>query len=136
MINHLIPTPWSEKIVHILTLELTLSHAHNMPDVQVNELNYDLIPRTAVVTQANKKLAMVHDWLTFLECPGNISDQDYVALIHQALRFFLDEHILCVKTLQGPSLLDVSVVAVGTRVQCFKGVCGSEEGVAAQERQM
>ena len=94
MINHLIPTPQSENLVHVLTLELTLSHAHDTPDAQVDELNYDLIPRTAAATQADKKLAMVHDWLTFLEHPGNISDQDYAALICQVLHFFLDEHIL------------------------------------------
>ena len=74
---------------------------HDTPDAQVDEPNYDLIPRTAVATWLTKKLAMVHDWLTFLECPGDLSDQDYAALICQVSCFFLDEHILWKQGSQG-----------------------------------
>ena len=44
---------------------------------------------------------MVHDWLTFLERPEGLSDQDYAALIHFASRFFLDDFILWKRDLQG-----------------------------------
>ena len=42
---------------------------------------------------------------------------------------------LTVKTLQSLEMLNVSMVAVGARVQWFNWFSGSEEGVAAQERQ-
>jgi hypothetical protein len=51
--------------------------------------------------QADKKLAMIHDWLTFLERPNGLSDQDYAAVIRQAAWFFLDEHILWKRDPQG-----------------------------------
>jgi hypothetical protein len=44
---------------------------------------------------------MIHNWLTFLEQPDGLSDQDYMALVHQASRFFLDEHILWKQDPQG-----------------------------------
>ena len=51
--------------------------------------------------QADKKLAMIHDWLTFMERPEGLSDQDYAAMIRQASRFFLDQHILWKRDPQG-----------------------------------
>ena len=67
MINHPICAPRSEKFVHVLALEPTFSHAHDVPNAQIDEPNYNLIPRNAAAIQANKKLAMIHDWLTFME---------------------------------------------------------------------
>jgi hypothetical protein len=53
------------------------------------------------VVQAEEKLAMIHDWLMFLERPDGLSDQDYMALVCQASHFFLDEHILWKRDPQG-----------------------------------
>jgi hypothetical protein len=94
MINNPTCTLKSEQLVHILTLEQTLSHPYITPDPQINKSNYNIILRGATAIQANKKLAMIHDWLTFLERPNGLSDQDYMALVHQASCFFLDECIL------------------------------------------
>ena len=101
MINQPICAPCSEKFTHVLALEPTFSHVHDVPDAQINEPNYDLIPRNAAAMQADKKLAMIHDWLTFMERPEGLSDQDYVAMIQQASRFFLDQHILWKRDPQG-----------------------------------
>ena len=81
MINQPICAPRSEKFVHVLALELTFSHVHDVPDAQIDEPNYDLIPRNAAAIQADKKLAMIHDWLMFMEQPEGLSDQDYMAMI-------------------------------------------------------
>src|ERR1700761_1356784 len=101
MINAPIAAPRSERLVHVLALEATHAYAHTVPDAQSYEPNYDSIPRSAAAMQADVKLAMIHDWLTFLERPGDISDQDYAALIRQASRFFLDENILWKRDPQG-----------------------------------
>jgi hypothetical protein len=101
MINNPIHAPKSERLVHILALEQTLSHPYVAPDPQINKTNYDIIPRGAVAIQANKKLAMIHDWLTFLERPNGLSDQDYTVLVCQASCFFLDKHILWKQDPQG-----------------------------------
>ena len=69
MINQPICAPRSEKFAHVLALEPTFSHAHDVPDAQIDKPNYDLIPRNAAAMQADKKLAMIHDWLTFMERP-------------------------------------------------------------------
>jgi hypothetical protein len=94
MINHPIAAPQSIKLVHMLALETTHAYAHEVLDAHRYEPNYDTIPWGATAIQADLKLAMIHDWLTFLEWPGGLSDQDYAALIHQASRFFLDKNIL------------------------------------------
>jgi hypothetical protein len=94
MINNPIRALKSEQLVHILTLEQTLSHPYITPDPQINEPNYDITLRGAAAVQADEKLAMIHNWLTFLERPNRLSDQDYTVLVRQALHFFLDEHIL------------------------------------------
>jgi hypothetical protein len=94
MINHPIAAPQSIKLVHALALETMHAYAHAVPDAHRYEPNYDTIPRGAAAIQADLKLAMIHDWLTFLERPGSLSDQDYAALIRQASHFFLDENIL------------------------------------------
>ena len=101
MINIPVPAPCSERLVHVLALEPTFSHAYATPDAQFGEPNYDLIPRSATAIHADEKLAMVHEWLTFLERPEGLTDQDYSALIRQASRFFLDEHILWKRDPQG-----------------------------------
>jgi hypothetical protein len=101
MINNPIRAPKSERLVHVLALEQTLSHPYTTPDPQIYEPNYDIIPRSATAIQADEKLAMIHDWLTFLERPDGLSDQDYAAVIRQAARFFLDEHILWKRDPQG-----------------------------------
>jgi hypothetical protein len=101
MINNPIHVPKSERLVHILALEQTLSHPYIAPNPRINEPNYNIIPRGAAPIQADEKLAMIHDWLTFLERPNGLSDQDYTALVHQASRFFLDEHILWKRDPQG-----------------------------------
>jgi hypothetical protein len=67
MINSPISAPWSEQLVHVLALESTYSHPYNTPNPQINEPDYDLIPQSAMAIQVDKKLEMVHDWLTFLE---------------------------------------------------------------------
>jgi hypothetical protein len=67
MINNPIRVPKSEQLVHILTLEQTLSHPYVAPNPQINEPNYDIIPRGTAAIQADEKLAMIHNWLTFLE---------------------------------------------------------------------
>ena len=69
MINQPIRAPRSEEFVHVLALEPTFGHAYDVPDAQIDEPNYDLIPRNAAAMQADKKLAMIHDWLTFMERP-------------------------------------------------------------------
>jgi hypothetical protein len=101
MINNPIRMPKSEQLVHVLALEQTLSHPYTTPDPQIYEPNYNIIPRSATAIQANEKLAMIHNWLTFLERPDGLSDQDYVAVIRQAARFFLDKHILWKRDPQG-----------------------------------
>ena len=67
---------------------------HDVPNTQIDKPNHDLIPRNAAAMPADKKLAMIHDWLMFMEQPEGLSDQDYTVLIQQALHFFLDQHIL------------------------------------------
>ena len=101
MINIQVPVPCLERLVHILALEPTFSHAYTTPDAQFGEPNYDFIPRSATVTQADEKLAMIHEWLTFLEQPEGLTDQDYTALIRQAMHFFLDKQILWKRDPQG-----------------------------------
>jgi hypothetical protein len=101
MINNPIHAPKSEQLVHILALKQTLSHPYVAPDPQSNEPNYNIIPRGTAAIQADEKLVMIHDWLMFLEQPNGLSDQDYMALVHQALHFFLDEHILWKQDPQG-----------------------------------
>jgi hypothetical protein len=101
MINPLIAAPHSIKLVHTLALEATHIYAHAVLDAQSYEPNYDTIPQGAAAIQANLKLAMIHNWLTFLERPGGLSDQDYATLIRQASRFFLDENILWKRDPQG-----------------------------------
>jgi hypothetical protein len=101
MINNPIRTPKSEQLVHVLALEQTLSHPYAVPDPQIYEPNYNIIPISTTVIQADKKLAMIHDWLMFLERPDGLSDQDYTAVIRQAVCFFLDKHILWKQDPQG-----------------------------------
>jgi hypothetical protein len=101
MINNPIHALKSERLVHVLALKQTLSHPYTVPDPQIYEPNYDIIPRSTTAMQADEKLAMIHDWLTFLERPNGLSDQDYAAVIRQAVWFFLDEHILWKRDPQG-----------------------------------
>jgi hypothetical protein len=101
MINHPIAAPQSIKLVHALALETTHAYAHAVPDAHRYEPNYDTILQGATAIQADLKLAMIHDWLTFLERPGGLSDQDYATLIRQASSFFLDENILWKRDPQG-----------------------------------
>ena len=67
MINIPVPAPCSERLIHVLALEPMFSHAYTTPDTQFSEPNYNLILRSASWIQADEKLAMVHEWLTFLE---------------------------------------------------------------------
>jgi hypothetical protein len=53
-------------------------------------LDYNIIPRTANAAFADKWLEMVHDWLTFFDQLGNISDHDYDSLTRYAAGFFID----------------------------------------------
>jgi hypothetical protein len=76
MINNPIHTPKLERLVHVLALEQMLSHPYVTPNPQRYEPNYDIIPRSATAMQANEKLAMIHDWLTFLERPDGLSCHD------------------------------------------------------------
>jgi hypothetical protein len=101
MINHPIAAPQSIKLVHALALETMHAYAHAVPDAHRYEPNYDTIPWRAAAIQADLKLAMIHDWLTFLERPGGLSDQDYATLICQVSCFFLDENILWKRNPQG-----------------------------------
>jgi hypothetical protein len=101
MINNPVPAPSSERLVHVLALEPTFSQPYNTPDAQIDEPNYDIIPRGTVAVQVDKKLEMVHNWLAFLERLEGLSDQDYTALVRQVARFFLDDHILWKRDLQG-----------------------------------
>jgi hypothetical protein len=101
MINNPVAAPRSDRMILALALEPTFSHSYDTPDAQIYEPNYDAVPRNAAAVRADKKLAMIHDWLTFLERPEGLSDQDYAALIRQASRFFLDEHILWKRDPQG-----------------------------------
>jgi hypothetical protein len=101
MINNPIHTLKSEQLVHVLTLEQILSHPYAIPDPQIYKPNYNIILRSATAIQADEKLAMIHDWLMFLEQPDSLSDQDYMAVICQAAWFFLDKHILWKQDPQG-----------------------------------
>jgi hypothetical protein len=44
--------------------------------------------------QADQRLAETHNWLTFLERPNDMSDQDYTSLVRFASRFFVDNGLL------------------------------------------
>jgi hypothetical protein len=80
----------TSQFLHIFT-SACINNAENLlPPKQEPALNYNIIPCTANTAFANKQLEMVHDWLTFFNQPGNISDCDYDALTRYTAGFFID----------------------------------------------
>ena len=41
--------------------------------------------------QTNKKLKLVHEWLTFHSRPNGVTDHEYESLTKYAERFFIDD---------------------------------------------
>src|SRR6201996_1396778 len=101
MVNHAVAAPKTEQFLMTLALEKTMAHLYVVPDPQINEPNYDIIPWSEAAVKAETRLEMVHEWLTFLERPEGLSDQEHVWLICFAAWFFLDDHILWKRDLQG-----------------------------------
>jgi hypothetical protein len=101
MVNSPVPAPESEQLLLTLAGEIMLSRPYAVPDSRTGEPDYDVIPRSAAAFKADRKLEMAHDWLTFLERPEGLSDQDYEALVHFTSRFFLDDYILWKHNPQG-----------------------------------
>ena len=54
------------------------------------ELTYHMIPQNMSAAQANKKLKLVHEWLTFCSRPDGVTDRKYESLTKYAEQFFID----------------------------------------------
>ena len=72
-----------------------------MDDELITEPNYHLVPRSVAAVQADKRLEMAHDWLTFLDRPPNMPDQEYANLVWFASKFFIDDGVLWKRDPQG-----------------------------------
>lgn len=54
MVNSMIAAPQSKQFMVTLTLEKMLVRPYNVPDLQIDEPNYDIIPRSTLAVSADK----------------------------------------------------------------------------------
>jgi hypothetical protein len=91
LVNPTTTAPRTSQFLHIFA-SACIDDADNLqPPKQEPALDYNIIPRTANAAFADKRLEMVHDWLTFFDRPGDISDRDYDSLTRYAAGFFIDD---------------------------------------------
>jgi hypothetical protein len=83
--------PCTSQLLHIFASACIDNADSLQPPKQEPTLNYNIIPKTANAAAADKRLEMVHDWLTFFNQPGDISDHDYDVLTRYAVGFFIDD---------------------------------------------
>jgi hypothetical protein len=81
----------TSQFLHIFASTCINNTDNQQPPKQEPMLDYNIIPCTANTAVTNKWLEMVHNWLTFFDRPGNISDCDYNSLTHYAAGFFIDD---------------------------------------------
>jgi len=98
LINHTAHAPHSANLLYSFAAEVSAHHPEDMQEEasgeQAADLNYNIIPRTMNTVQADKKLELAHDWLTFFKQLDDLSDHDYEALIWYASGFFIDNGTL------------------------------------------
>ena len=94
MVNQTVAVPCTEQFLLMLALEKRMAHPYVVPNPPSEKPNYDVILRSFAAAKAEMCLEMVHKWLTFLECPDGLSDQEHECWIWFATCFFLDDHVL------------------------------------------
>jgi hypothetical protein len=91
LVNPTTTMPRTSQFLHIF-VSVCIDDADNpQPPKQEPALDYNIIPRMANTVFADKWLEMVHDWLTFFDRPGDISDCDYNSLTCYTAGFFVDD---------------------------------------------
>src|ERR1700761_5757810 len=65
------------------------------------KLTYHMIPRNMSAVQANKKLELVHKWLTFCSRPDGVTNCEYKLLTKYTERFFIDDGGMWRRNAQG-----------------------------------
>ena len=100
LINHPTPAPHSDILLGALIEDIQEMDSDN-PKPEKAEPNYNIIPRTMNAACMDKHLERVHDWLTFTEQPEDMSDREYGDLMSYMTRFFINDHNLWRRDLQG-----------------------------------
>jgi hypothetical protein len=91
LVNPTTTVPRTSQFLHIFASACINDADNPQPPKQEPVLDYNIILRTANAAFANKWLEMVHDWLTFFDWPGDISDRDYDSLTHYTAGFFIND---------------------------------------------
>jgi hypothetical protein len=85
LVNLTTTAPCTSQFPHIFA-SVCIDDTDNLqPPKQEPVLNYNIIPHTTNTAFTDKQLEMVHDWLTFFDQLGNISDHCYT------VGFFIDD---------------------------------------------
>ena len=93
LINHPVPTLRSDSLLGALIKDVQEMHSDSSKPKKV-EPDYNVIPRTMNTAHVDKHLEQVHDWLTFMEQPEDMSDKEYGDLMCYTTGFFIDDHNL------------------------------------------
>ena len=64
-------------------------------------LSYTTVPRLAKSQKMDERLRALRDWFITMQCPDNITDAAYTALIRYSMRFFAKDSRLWKKDAQG-----------------------------------
>ena len=100
LINHPVPAPRSDILLGAL-VEDVQGADFDSSEPEEEKPDYNIIPRTMNAARADKRLEQVHDWLTFMEQPEDMLDKEYGDLMQYATGFFIDDHNLWRRNLQG-----------------------------------
>ena len=103
MLNPTTPTSELAKLICTFAVEQATQRPTDITDSDRSEppIEYYKVPRSAAAILADKRLAMVHDWLITLERPDPISDHEFSLVIHYTSGFFVDNGALWKRDSQG-----------------------------------
>jgi hypothetical protein len=90
LVNLTTTAPHTSQFLHIFASACIDDTDNPQPPKQEPALDYNIILRTANTAFADKRLEMVHNWLTFFNQLGDISDRNYDLLTHYTVGFFID----------------------------------------------
>ena len=80
----------------------TLSDCSTNCDPTINILlSYAVVPQLAKAWKTDEHLCTLHDWFITMQCPNNITDAVYTALLRYSTHFFAKDSRLWKKDAQG-----------------------------------
>ena len=100
LINHPMPALHSDILLGALVEDVQGADSDSS-EPEKEKPNYNIILRTMNAAHTDKHLEQVHNWLSFTEQPEDMSDREYGDLMRYMTGFFIDNHNLWRRDLQG-----------------------------------